>query len=259
LHFGLATNLPPGRDAALRILDRALARNRLSLANLNNTSLLLLLALLPGTSAHRPAVAALVAARGLQQVPDEVVRLLQSVVPPRLDELVEISRPPGPHLRQLALSALYLPEPVGLLDDLCLYLGRLQLIDPARPPFRNLASGLIAEATSRYSRIPIGTVDYRAWLYRVVRLRTQPPANALPIALPPGPQSAWFGTLTAEEQQFLDTCWRDLPEPALDMLYLHFYARLSVEQISGALQLRQPDRALDAIVRRLEESWDLVL
>src|SRR6516162_3580853 len=94
LCFGLGTHLPKGRDAARRILERALGRRRLTLATLNDTSLLLLLALLPQASPQRPAVTGLATSRRLERQPATAAHLLQAAVPPRLSELVEMSRPP---------------------------------------------------------------------------------------------------------------------------------------------------------------------
>ena len=95
LYFGLAWHLPVGRDAALRTLDRAIARGRLTLAHLNDTSLLLLLALLPAASPHRPAIANLAALRGLDAAHALLIQLLHAAAPPRLTEVVEV----GPRAR----------------------------------------------------------------------------------------------------------------------------------------------------------------
>jgi hypothetical protein len=157
----------------------------------------------------------------------------------------------------VVLNALVTPGQAGLIEDVCLYLGRLHLLDPGAPQLRNLAAGLIAEATRRCARIPPGTVDYRGWAFRVVRWRTRSPEQPLPGVVPAG--AAWFGALDSEERRFLDACLLYLPEPAVDLLYLHCYARLSVEQIVAALQLLQPRSAGDAVVRRIEECWAVVL
>jgi hypothetical protein len=90
LYLGLSQHRPVGRPAAPRVRDRAIARGRLSLASVNDTSLLLLLALLPEASPHRPARAAL---RGPPQGPARLIQPLHSAAPPRLTDLVELGRP----------------------------------------------------------------------------------------------------------------------------------------------------------------------
>jgi hypothetical protein len=257
LYFGLAQRLPAGRGAALRILD-AIARGRLSLSSLNDTSLVLLLALLPEGSPHRREVVSRLGPPRLTLAPPQLISVLRNVAPPRLAELVEIARPPGPQVRAAALNALMATN-LGLIEGLALYLCRLFLFDPSHPALRNLVARLIVEATQRYVRIPLGTMDYLTWGYRVVRVRTRSPEMPLPSGFPPGPRPAWFMALSPEEQRFIDDCLHYLPEPAVDLLYLHFYALLNVEQIVGALHLVRPHGAADAVVRRLEESWGVIL
>ena len=77
LYFGLAQDLPTGRDAALRILDIALTRGGLPVCALSDTSVLLLLALLPRWSPHRPGVVALAFSRRLHLT---IIRLTPWVV-----------------------------------------------------------------------------------------------------------------------------------------------------------------------------------
>jgi hypothetical protein len=259
LYFGLAQHLPLGRDAALRILERAIARRRLALAALSDTSLLLLLALFPATSPHRPAVEGLVTDRGLLQDPAHLIQRLQAVIRRRTTELTEIARAPAPAVRQVVITALVEPAQLGLIEELCLYLGRLHLLDPASPELRNIAAGLLPRATRRYLGIPPGTVDFVGWVYRVARAETRSPEEPLPSDFPPGPPPGWFQGLEPDEQRFIDPGLLHLPEEAVDLLCLHFYAGLTVEQIVGALRLLQRRGAADAVVCRLEESWLVLL
>jgi hypothetical protein len=205
LYFGLAQHLPAGRDAALRILDRAIERERLSLFCLNDTSLLLLLALLPETSPHRATAAGLVVAHQPHLGPVQVLQRLRAARPARVVDLVEMSRSPGWQLRQLVLDALCAPDQLGLIENLCLYLGRYYLLDPARLELRGLASGLIAEGTRQYYAAPLGAADYEALLYRRVYCQTTSPAQPPPTAIPACPPD-WFVALDPEEQQFLRDC-----------------------------------------------------
>jgi hypothetical protein len=260
LYFGLAWHLPVGRDAALRILDIALSRGRLSLAGLNDTSLLLLLALLPDTSPHRQPVQSLVASRQLHVQPAQIIQLLQAAAPPRLADVVELGRAPGTHPGTVAfLQALLVPNRLGVIENLRLYLARLNLLDPNSPPVRSLVTSLVGAGSQRYVGIPLGTVDYLACLYREVRLQTRAPGQPLPSGFPPGTRPAWFQALSPDEQRFLDTCMLHLPEQAVDLVYLHYYARLSVDQIVGALRLVNPAGAADAVARRLEQAWNVIL
>jgi hypothetical protein len=83
--------------------------------------------------------------------------------------------------------------------------------------------------------------------------------RAAPGRISPGARPAWFQALGPDEQRFLDTSLLYLPEPALDLLYLPFYARLTVEQIVAALQLMRPQGAADIVARRLVECWEVIL
>jgi hypothetical protein len=260
LYFGLAQHLPVGRDAALRILDEAIARERLSLSGLNDTSLLLLLALLPELSPHRPTVVNLGASRGLHVNPVHLIQLLQAAPPPRLIEIVELGRVPGPHVGTVAfLQAILAPNRLGVVENLCLYLGRLYLLDPNRGPVRSLTLNLIGEATQQYLQHPLGEVDYLSFVYGYARVQALSLEVPLPTVFPPGPRPGWFQGLAQEEQQFIDACLRDLSEPCLDLLYLNFYARLTVEQIADALHSESQQSDADAVASRLEECWSTIL
>ena len=155
LYFGLAQPLPAGRDASLRILDWAISRGRLSFSSLNHTSLLLLLAMLPENSPHRPAVVSLAVSHGLGHNPIQFSQLVQTAAPPRLNEVVELYRnAAGPNLhdvalRGAALNALAAPNELGLFENLTLYLARRFLINPTNSDLRVLVTSLIAEATQR--------------------------------------------------------------------------------------------------------------
>jgi hypothetical protein len=256
LYFGHAQYVPWGREAALRLLDVAVARGRLSPAGLSDTSLVLLLALLPSNSPHRPAVEGLVTSRGLHQNPAELARLSQAA-PARLAELVAIQGASGRPLRDAALGALLAPNGLLLVENLRLYLARRFLINPNDPELDSLVTTLINQATERFARIPPGTVDYLGWLYRVVQWETRPGVD-LPGLSPPALGPDWYQALPADEQHFINA-YLDLDDRPADLLHLHFSALLNVQQIVEALHEGPQPPTAEAVVRRLEECWNVVL
>lgn len=254
LYFGLDQHAPAGRLAALRIVEMALSRQAF-LATLGNGSLLLLLALLPLSSPHRVAVVALAQAR---QLFDPAVRLAigRAAAPLRLTEVVESYRPQAQDTRNAAMAALLEPGHLLLYENLHLFLARRFLIDPDNPDLRLLLGWVISRATSRYARIPIGTVEYLCYLYRVVFWHTGPNAT-LPAMSPPSLNPGWYVNLQAEERHLIRAAigW---PEETQELFYLHFCALLTVEQIGCVLDLVGPGDP-DAIIHDLEQCWDAVL
>jgi hypothetical protein len=258
LYFGLAQHLPVGRNTALRIFDRAVAQGRLTLSALNDTSLLLLLALAPTSSPHRQTVLGLATSRALLTNSIGLIQHLRDAALPRLNDILEISRAPDWQIRQLVFDALCEPNQLGLVEDVCLYLSRHYLLDASGLQLRNLAIGLVGQAARRYVRIPLGTIDFQASLYQLVRQQALSPPQPPPTVFPPGPRPGWFVGLDAGEQHLIDTCLLYLSLQDVDVLYLSVYARLTVAQMTVALN-RPPPGAGDAIVHQLEACWNAVL
>ena len=109
----------------------------------------------------------------------------------------------------------------------------------------------------RYALIPLGTVDYLTFFYRVVGWRTRP-GEPLPPISPPSFQPKWYNELLTDEQRFIDFCAGVDPEP-IDFFCLHFCALLTVEQMIGALGLPGPGGSAGTVVHRLEQCWDVIL
>ncbi len=135
LSFGLAQHLPVGQASARRILDMAIDQGWLTLGGvnctpLNDASLLLLLALLPDDSPHRPQVENRVTAIECGRDPAFLIALLQTVAPPRLTEVLEIYRSSEDHLRALAFNAVLVANSCWVPSNLRLYLSRRFLSDP---------------------------------------------------------------------------------------------------------------------------------
>ena len=156
------------------------------------------------------------------------------------------------------LQAIIAPSRLRVLENLRLYLGRLQLIDPDSARVRREATVSLGDASTRYVQIPLGTVDYLAYCYRIARRLPRTPPTSPVNVFPFSPQPAWFEVLSADEQRFIISCQEPFVEPAADVMYMHFYARLNVEQIVAAAQIPDPQRG-DTIVRRLEDCWDVIL
>lgn len=254
VYFGLGQRAPTGREAAVRIVEMALSRQSF-LAGLSDGSLLLLLALLPGTSPYRAAVAALAQARQLLDAP-RLLAASRDVGPRRLTEIVESYRPPAQDTRNAAMASLIEPGHLLLYENLHLYLARRFLIAPDNTDLLALVENLISEATDRYVGIPFETVDYLCYLYRVARHHTGPTAS-LPAMSPPSLNPAWYVNLPAEERHLIRAVvgW---PEETQELFYLHFGALLPVEQIGCVLDLQSPGD-LDAILVDLERCWGAVL
>jgi hypothetical protein len=252
--LGLAVEPIDGHGAARRIVGRAFTRRRLTPAALDETSLLLLLALLAETSPHLAAVRAEALARQLH-LEAGAPQLLRAAAQPRIEELIELGRAPGPQFRNLVVTSLWELGDCGVIERVCLYLGRLWHGDPDGRPLRVITRGLVAEATRLFAAVPPGTYDFLGYLFCRVRARTQAPDTPFHIILGPHghrPQEP-------DELRFVEACMLDLIEPAVDVLYLHLYAGLTVGQIIQSLRLFHHHGAREAIVRRLEESWEIVL
>lgn len=256
--FGLAAD--PGNDggAAVRTVDRAFARGRLRPPDLDDVSLYQLSALLPAGSSHGPAVLAVARARGLHLRTDAPDRL-RAAAPPRLDDFLELGRH-GTSFRPLIQIALRQPVAVELLEAASLFYGRMWLTEPAGPPNWPGMSGLLDEAVRRYLRIPAGTYDFSAYLFRRVRWYSHLVGVAFPCLIPPGPPPG-LADLGADERQFLDAVSLDLDQRSQEVLYLHFYGRLTARQIVATFWLERPRQQglVEAVVRRLEAAWEVVL
>jgi hypothetical protein len=253
LYASMAESLPVGRNALGRVLALAFLRGRLAPASLNDLSLLLILATSPGGAPLRTPAEREVAQRRLVRQARRVGQLLQAIRPPQVADLLEIGRP-QPLLRGLVGEALVASE---FFANLCTFLGRLFLRDPAGE--RSQAVRFLVQAAALYYRIPQGTVDFTCRLYHHVLRNLRPGHEVLPSMIPSGPQPGWFTALDVDEQQFLDRCLTRLPEPDLVRLYLQFYARLTVAQITHVQQQADRRWTPDQVALRLEQCWQTVL
>lgn len=165
LSFGLAQRHPTGRDAALRLFALAMDRGRLRLEGLADGSLLLLLALLPGSDPRRSELSALAAQRGCLGNPVNVLWLLLGNVPARVTETVELGRADDPVTREASRQALFAPNRLRVVETLGLYIARHRLINPALVQLRQIVLDFLDLALERYRRVEVGTLDFVAFAY----------------------------------------------------------------------------------------------
>jgi hypothetical protein len=253
LYRGFAGTVPVGRDAAARLITFAHQQGRLPPLSLNDLSLLLILAIGHAGAPLRNAVELEINRRQLVLRPKRLWALLQAIRPPQVADVLEVGRS-QPVLRALAGEVLLSSD---LLNNLATFLGHLFLRDPGGE--YTPAGRFLVQTAGLYYHIPQGTMDFVCRLYRHVLPRVRLDDEALPSAFPPGPWPAWFAGLDVEEQQFLARCLALLPEPDLELLYLHFYGRLTVAQIACVQQQADPSWTADQVARRLEQSWMTVL
>jgi hypothetical protein len=257
VYLGLADTQPVGRDVAGRLFNNAFSLGFLVPGQLNDLSLLLVLAATPAGSPTHTAATVEINNRNLHAQPASAWNMLQALRPPRLAEWLEIGRPNDPTLRGLRAGILFRSPPLEVVANLRLFLGRLYLEDPANQTPR--AYQIIVQAVNRFDRIPAGTVDFLCLLYQHGLLQLRPEDMPLPSVLPPGPRPGWYSALAPEEQTLINRGTASLPEPALVRFYLHFYARLTAGQIAGVLQVTDQTWTPDQVALDLEQSWLTVL
>jgi hypothetical protein len=257
VYLGMRDTLPAGRDGAARILNLACARGRLTPAALNDLSLLLSLACCPTDSPAWAAARQEAERRQLAARPHALWPALRRINPPPLTDLLEVGRPSESLLRTLIFRALIEGGEGEVLANLCQFLGRLYLADPAGQ--RPQAVRLIIQALPRYYHIPLGTVNFSCRLYASVLLSLRLDTDPLPSAFAPGPRPAWFTALHPDEQWFTCRCLDSLSEPDLMLLYLQCYARLTVGQIARVWQHANRTWTPDRIALELERCWDVIL
>jgi hypothetical protein len=273
LYYTFGDTLPVGRDVAGRLFALAMARGRFTPAQLNDLSLLLLLAILPNGSSWRSPIEQEVLRRDLHQQPWRVWQLLQTSVPPRLTEVLETARSQGPAVvlfRNLLAAILSGLDLAAIEINLSTFLGRLRLEDPNdRQPE---ARASLFWALRRHVTIPLGTVDFRCCLYLRVLNRVMQPGQPVPDTQP-GTSPPWFSQLEQSERELLGRCLEYLStarrngppssaaevEADLLLLYVQLYAQLTVEQIAGVLRYADANVTADQIALALERAWNAVL
>ncbi len=257
VYLGLADTLHAGRDAVRRLFDRAFGLGRLNLAGLNDLSILLLLAGgRPGTAVHSAAEQE-ADRRQLQGRPQHVWRLLDQVRPPRLTELLELGRPRGLISGRILVGVLTDTPGHVLRNNLAEFLSRLFLEPPSAREAQ--AMQLTMRGVVRYYAIPPGTIEFLCFFYRHVFFALRMGDLVFPSAVPAGPSREWFATLPAEEQAFLQRCVLDLPQTDMLLLYLHFYARLTAEEIACVYENADPTWSPQRVVDRVESGWGVFL
>lgn len=137
------------------------------------------------------------------------------------------------------------------------FLSRLFLEPPAAREAQ--AMQLTTRGVVRYYSIPPGTVEFLCFFYRHVFFALRMEEIVFPSVGPAGPTSEWFATLPADERGFLERCMLDLPQTDLLLLYLHFYARLTAEQIACVYRNADPAWTAETVVDRVEAAWGVVL
>jgi hypothetical protein len=221
------THHPFGRAAVDRLFQRLFARGMLDPTTLDDQGLLLLVAACPDGGPLREAVNAAFAERGLDQ-PGAVPRLREARrrgLLPNDEDLVGALRYGTTGQRQQA--RVILRQEHG--PQVRLFRGRLFLASPVEQTRE--AELLLARSCESLSRIPAGTMDFLAHVYR--SLVTPLPLETIPDSFPAPPPS-WFTALSAEERWFIEACLRLGRRSDRMLAYLCVYARLDIPRMAVA-------------------------
>lgn len=163
---------------------------------------------------HRPAALPVLRAacnRSLVPRDEELIGLHRHGTPEQREQAAElVRREHGPRLR--------------------LFRGRLFLTAPVEQS--QMADATLADALEAHVRIPVGTVDFQAHLYR--ELVRSLPLETVPEAVSSPPPS-WFAALSQQEQRFVQVCQSLRRRSDRILVYLCSHARLDVARITFAV------------------------
>jgi hypothetical protein len=228
---GLSEGHVSGSNAACGVLREARRKGLFTVdATLDDLSVLLLVLHAPSdTRLGNEAVDELYSScRNLSRA--DLWNALRDALPPYLADFHALTARGGKSQRGVLrriLRYLYYPELVVFLD-------RLALVD--RQDARNVADPLFDATLENFTPIvpsamqPATLQDaFLVKLYRATLDRGWPAVNRWPASLPDWAEDGL--SLSTEEHHFLDVCLEKLDPGDRLLLYLSFYARLSIRQI----------------------------
>jgi hypothetical protein len=255
VYLGLADLHPVGRDAVVRLFGHAYSAECLNLTHSNPITLLLIAGVCPPESAVRVTAEAQLIHRRLNTEYDLVRGIQRSLAGPRVTEILEVNRPHRAVMAQLLTGVLMNHPGNEVWTNLTEYLSR---IDQAAPDVvRARVTNRIIGAVQRYYRFPIGTIDFMGLLYRHANGYLGIGQVSLPVY---ESGSARLDEIEdGEEQAFLVRCGVRLSDADRVLLFMHFYGRLTVEQIAASLRLADPTWTADLVASEIERCWIAVL
>jgi hypothetical protein len=244
--------LPDGLTAAANVFAEAHRRHLFALPAVDELSILLLVLTCPQGTVLRTRAEQEFTRRGIGALAarQRVWDLLTALGPPRTTELLTLFHRGAPAQRGLAADLLMRHHG----PHLALFLGRLSLTDPDSQ--RPQAITTLTRALGRFTRIPLGTIDFPCYLYR--RALAGLSAAAPPAGLPSPPLPAWLTGLPTEERRFLACCLGCLSLAQRIAVYLSFYAGLDADQIRCVQSAHQTwTRA--AVLTELAQSYTTII
>lgn len=262
--LGLAGREAVGRGVIWHLLREAFARHRPPWEQLQDLTILLIRIRAEAGTGEVAAATAEFDRRGLGSRGRYLWELLQCLRPARMDEWLEMGHwqsgcVDDQELRRRRLEWLWRDPRPQIVRDLSLFQGRLRLANPLEQLTETYH--LIAVAIAMLDNSPIGQGDFHTLLYsNVVREMLDCP-RGFPSVLPAGPPPDWYARLEPDEREFIRCATAELPEPELLRFYLHFYARLTAEQLATVLQQTDPGAGwtIGRVALDLERSWMTVL
>jgi hypothetical protein len=135
------------------------------------------------------------------------------------------------------------------------YLLRINPADPA--VVRNRVTLHLTGGIQRYYRFPIGTVDFLGLLYRHANGFLGLGSAALPVY--EAGSTELDGVADGDEQDFLLRCGSELTDTDRVLLFMHFYGRLTADQIAASLRFADPTWTPDQVATEIERCWMAVL
>lgn len=255
VYLGLADVLPVGRDAVNRLFERIYASGQLDLRLANDLTVLLVAgACRPGGPA-RLAAEAQIGSRQLGRQYERVRSLLRTLAAPRLTEILELNRPHRAVAAQLLTGVLASDPGHETWTNLTEFLSRINAAAPGT--VRGRATNNLLGAIQRYFRFPLGTVGYVSLLYRHACGYLGIGTAALPVY---GSDPAAMAAVADQaERTFLVRCGTQLTDADRVLLFVHFYGRLTADQLAGMLQFTDPTWTPDLVAAEVERCWIAVL
>jgi len=255
VYLGLADVLPVGRDAVGRLFEHAHGAGQLDLTQANDLTVLLVAGVCRPGDPSRLAAEGQINHRGLNTQYVRIRGIQHALAEPRLTEILEVNRPHRAVTAQLLTGVLTNAPGHEAWTNLTEFLSRINATEQSAVRGRVIHN--LLGATKRYYRFPLGTVNFVSLLYRHACGYLGVGATTLPVYAADSP------ILTAipdqAERAFLVRCGTRLTDSDRVLLYMHFYGRMTADQIAGTLRFSDPTWTPDLVATEVERCWLAVL
>lgn len=250
VYLGLADVFPAGRHAISRLFERTHSAGRLNLGDLNDLSILLLASSCRRGLPVRLEAEAEILHRNLSTQYVRIRTLQDKLHEPRLTEVLELNRPHRLISAQLLAGVLTVLPGHEFWLNLAEFWSKINALGLVTA--RAKAMWILFGAVKKYYSFPIGTVSFQSLLFRHACGYLGLGARPLPV---PDPSSSWPIVEDETERLFLTRCGELLSDTDRVMLFLHFYGRLTAENLAGMLRFADPDWTADRVVVEVERCW----